>query len=211
MALSIENDEFTLGFVVCATCEDLKSIKQGRGKRKNFVHGRCACGPDTRTGAKAQIELRAFKPLEIVKAAIAAGQFKPNKPNNEQYEPNTNAINAQSGTKPEPNTNAINAQSDTKPQPNTNAIDLVTDTKYKPNTNAIDLVTDTKYKPNTNAMGLVTDTKPEPNPNAMDTKSKPNSDAQSKPNNEGESETLNLSKCVGIGSVIGLVFGLIIR
>jgi len=196
MALSIENDEFTLGFVVCATCEDLKSIKQGRGKRKNFVHGRCACGPDTRTGAKAQIELRAFKPLEIVKAAIAAGQFKPNKPNNEQYEPNTNAINAQSGTKPEPNTNAINAQSDTKPQPNTNAIDLVTDTKYKPNTNAI---------------GLVTDTKPEPNPNAMDTKSKPNSDAQSKPNNEGESETLNLSKCVGIGSVIGLVFGLIIR
>lgn len=196
MALSIENDEFTLGFVVCATCEDLKSIKQGRGKRKNFVHGRCACGPDTRTGAKAQIELRAFKPLEIVKAAIAAGQFKPNKPNNEQYEPNTNAINAQSGTKPEPNTNAINAQSDTKPQPNTNAIDLVTGPKYKPNTNAI---------------GLVTDTKPEPNPNAMDTKSKPNSDAQSKPNNEGESETLNLSKCVGIGSVIGLVFGLIIR
>ena len=196
MALSIENDEFTLGFVVCGTCEDLKSIKQGRGKRKNFVHGRCVCGPDTRTGAKAQIELRAFKPLEMVKAAIAAGQFKPNKPNNEQYEPNTNAINAQSGTKPEPNTNAINAQSDTKPKPNTNAIDLVTEPKYKPNTNAIGLVTEPKSRPNTNA---------------MDSKSKPNADEQYKPNNEGESETLNLSKCVGLGSVIGLVFGLIIR
>jgi len=181
MALSIEHDEFTLGFVVCGTCEEPKSIKQGRGKRKNFVHGRCICGPDTRTGRAAQVELSAFKPLDVIKAVIAAGKFKPNKPNNEQYEPNTDAINAQSGTKPEPNTNAINAQSDTKPKPNSNGIDLVTAPKSRPNTNA------------------------------MDSKSNLNADEQYKPNDEVESDTLNLSKCVGLGSVIGLVFGLIIR
>lgn len=129
-----------LGYIECNTCKDPKAIKQGKGKRKNFVHGRCQCGPDTRTGVAAQTELNAFKPLDIVKALIAAKQLPPVKPNNEQSKPNTNAINEQSQTE-----------------------------------------------------------------------SKPNADMGSKPNDEPESETLNLSKCVGLGSIIGLVFGLIIR
>ncbi|WP_211677912.1 hypothetical protein [Moritella sp. 36] len=129
-----------LGYIECKTCNDTKAIKQGKGKRSRFVHGRCKCGPDTRTGVAAQNELSAFKPLDIVKALIAEKQLPPANPNNEQSKPNTNGINEQSQTESEPNT-----------------------------------------------------------------------DEQYKPNNEPENEALNISKCVGLGSVIGLVFGLIIR
>ncbi|MCC4238151.1 hypothetical protein LL266_16805 [Vibrio anguillarum] len=65
-------DDEILGYVVCKTCMKPKSIKQGKGKRKAFVHGRCECGPDTRTGAAAQVELKAFKPLAEVEAEIEA-------------------------------------------------------------------------------------------------------------------------------------------
>ena len=136
----MEIDAAILGYIECNTCNDTKAIKQGKGKRSRFVHGRCKCGPDTRTGVAAQTELSAFKPLDIVKALIAAKQPPPVKPNNEQSKPNADGINEQSQTE-----------------------------------------------------------------------SKPNTDMESKPNDEPESETLNLSKCVGLGSVIGLIFGLIIR
>lgn len=69
-------DDEILGYVVCKTCMKPKSIKQGKGKRKAFVHGRCKCGPDTRTGgdpnSPAQLELKAFKPLAEVEAEIEA-------------------------------------------------------------------------------------------------------------------------------------------
>ena len=59
-----------LGYVVCHTCKTPKAIKQGKGKRKAFVHGRCQCGPDTRTGAAMQAEMNAYKSLEEVEAEI---------------------------------------------------------------------------------------------------------------------------------------------
>lgn len=61
-----------LGYVVCHTCKSPKAIKQGKGKRKAFVHGRCQCGPDTRTGAAMQAEMNAYKSLEEVEADIEA-------------------------------------------------------------------------------------------------------------------------------------------
>ncbi|KJY93973.1 MULTISPECIES: hypothetical protein [Vibrio] len=61
-----------LGYVVCHTCKTPKAIKQGKGKRKAFVHGRCQCGPDTRTGAAMQAEMNAYKSLEEVEAEIEA-------------------------------------------------------------------------------------------------------------------------------------------
>lgn len=137
-------DAEILGYIECNTCHEPKGVKQGKGKRRNFVHGRCSCGPDNRTGKAVQDELKAFKPLDIVKAVIAGKQQAPVKPNNEQSKPNTEGINAQSPMGTKPNT---------------------------------------------------------------DMQSKPNDES----NNEPESESLNIPKCVGLGSVIGLVFGLIIR
>ncbi len=64
-----ESDDI-LGYVVCHTCKHPKAIKQGKGKRSAFVHGRCDCGPDTRTGKAAQAEMKAFQPLEAVQAQI---------------------------------------------------------------------------------------------------------------------------------------------
>lgn len=64
-----ESDDI-LGYVVCHTCQNPKAIKQGKGKRSAFVHGRCDCGPDTRTGKAAQAEMKAFQPLETVQAQI---------------------------------------------------------------------------------------------------------------------------------------------
>ena len=61
-----------LGYVVCHTCKSPKAIKQGKGKRKAFVHGRCQCGPDTRTGAAMQAEMNAYQSLEEVEAEIEA-------------------------------------------------------------------------------------------------------------------------------------------
>ncbi|MGF1716118.1 hypothetical protein L4D08_14675 [Photobacterium chitinilyticum] len=66
----MESENEILGFVVCRTCLNPKAIKQGKGKRAAFVHGRCECGPDTRTGKAAQVEMKAFKPLEEVQSEI---------------------------------------------------------------------------------------------------------------------------------------------
>jgi hypothetical protein len=65
-------DNEILGYVVCHTCKSPKAIKQGKGKRKAFVHGRCQCGPDTRTGVAMQAEMNAYKSLEEVEADIEA-------------------------------------------------------------------------------------------------------------------------------------------
>ena len=67
---------------------------------------------------------------------------------------------------------------------------------------------DAQSKPNLNPINAQSDTESE-------TLSKPNVDEVPKPNDESnndpESEPLNISKCVGLGSMIGLIFGLIIR
>ena len=98
-----------LGYVVCTTCLEPKAVKQGTGKRKAYVHARCSCGPDPRTGAKAQSELKAYKPLEEVEAEIEA--LKKPKPEPEaKTEPKTEA-------KPEPKTEA-------KPEPKKEGGDL---------------------------------------------------------------------------------------
>lgn len=64
------NETEILGYIKCNTCNEPKAIKQGKGKRQKFVHGRCACGPDTRTGVAAQAELSAFKPLAVIQREI---------------------------------------------------------------------------------------------------------------------------------------------
>lgn len=66
----MENENEILGYVVCRTCLNPKAIKQGKGKRAAFVHGRCECGPDTRTGKAAQVEMKAFKPLDEIQSEI---------------------------------------------------------------------------------------------------------------------------------------------
>lgn len=68
--MSQENE--ILGYVVCRTCMTPKAIKQGSGKRAAFVHGRCECGPDNRTGKPAQAEMSAYKSLEEVQTDIEA-------------------------------------------------------------------------------------------------------------------------------------------
>ncbi|WP_210473928.1 hypothetical protein [Vibrio crassostreae] len=68
----MDNETQILGYVQCRTCSQPKAIKQGKGKRAAFVHGRCECGPDTRTGKAAQAEMKAFKSLEEVQADIEA-------------------------------------------------------------------------------------------------------------------------------------------
>ncbi|MCG9599698.1 hypothetical protein L1D16_01895 [Vibrio sp. Isolate31] len=68
----MDNETQILGYVQCRTCSQPKAIKQGKGKRAAFVHGRCECGPDTRTGKAAQDEMKAFKSLEEVQADIEA-------------------------------------------------------------------------------------------------------------------------------------------
>lgn len=68
----MDNETQILGYVQCRTCLQPKAIKQGKGKRAAFVHGRCECGPDTRTGKAAQAEMKAFKSLEEVQADIEA-------------------------------------------------------------------------------------------------------------------------------------------
>ncbi|NAW67652.1 hypothetical protein [Photobacterium halotolerans] len=66
------SDPNALGYIVCHTCKEPKAIKQGSGKRSRFVHGRCSCGPDMRTGAAAQAEMKAYLPLEEVQAQLLA-------------------------------------------------------------------------------------------------------------------------------------------
>ncbi|MCC2525515.1 hypothetical protein [Vibrio coralliilyticus] len=67
-----------LGYITCRTCMTPKAIMQGSGKRKEYVYGRCDCGPDNRTGKPAQLEMKGFKPLEDIQAEIEAlNQPKP--------------------------------------------------------------------------------------------------------------------------------------
>lgn len=200
MVARMEHDEFTLGYVVCMTCEEPKGIKQGKGKRSKFVHGRCACGPDMRTGKKAQQELTAFKPLDEVKALIAQTLIKPNKPNNAQYEPNVNGINAQSRNQTDPNTDPIGLGLVTQSQPNTNQTDVVNQPQSKPNTNLTGLGKATLSKPNV----TLSTTHSQPNADLIGNQTNPNN----KPNNE-QSDEMSLPKCVGVGSVVGLAFGLL--
>ncbi|MFT5879577.1 MAG: hypothetical protein ACI86X_000681 [Moritella sp.] len=100
----MENKPEILGYILCKTCKEPKAIKQGKGKRKNYVHGRCACGPDTRTGIAAQAELSAFKPLADVQSDIAALATPAAKPNVTAIIPNTTGIIAQKETETKPNT-----------------------------------------------------------------------------------------------------------
>lgn len=66
------SDPNVLGYIICQTCKEPKAIKQGTGKRARFVHGRCSCGPDMRTGAAAQAEMKAHLPLAEVQAQLLA-------------------------------------------------------------------------------------------------------------------------------------------
>ncbi|WP_299021525.1 hypothetical protein [uncultured Photobacterium sp.] len=125
----MENETEILGFVVCRTCLNPKAIKQGKGKRAAFVHGRCECGPDTRTGKAAQVEMKAFKPLEEVQSEIE----------------------------------------------------------------------------------LLKAPKPEVNPVVKEVVTKPNAEPQQKPNQDTESKQMGTVACVGIGAVMGLVFGGLVK
>lgn len=81
----MENEAEILGYIRCRTCNQPKSVKQGKGKRSKFVHARCSCGPDTRTGAAAQSELMQYKPLQEVEKEIEDKNKSVNKVN---IEPN---------------------------------------------------------------------------------------------------------------------------
>ncbi|MDC5702968.1 hypothetical protein [Vibrio europaeus] len=65
-------DKEILGYITCRTCMTPKAIMQGSGKRKEYVYGRCECGPDNRCGKPAQLEMKGFKPLEDIQAEIEA-------------------------------------------------------------------------------------------------------------------------------------------
>ncbi len=99
----MENNTEILGYILCKTCKEPKAIKQGKGKRKNYVHGRCACGPDTRTGIAAQAELSAFKPLTDVQSDMAALATPAAKPNVTEIIPNPKGIIAEKETETKPN------------------------------------------------------------------------------------------------------------
>ena len=99
----MENKAEILGYILCKTCKESKSIKQGKGKRKNYVHGHCACGPDTRTGIAAQAELKAFKPLADVESDIAALVAPAVNSNVTAIIPNQKGIHAEKQIEPKPN------------------------------------------------------------------------------------------------------------
>lgn len=132
----MDNETEILGYVVCRTCLNPKSIKQGKGKRAAFVHGRCECGPDTRTGKAAQVEMKAFKPLEEV-----------------QYE-----------------------------------IEVLKTPKSEVN----QVVNEVVSKPNQDTEQVV-------------------NEVVSKPNQDTESKQMGTVACVGIGAVMGLVFGGLVK
>jgi len=88
----MENENEILGYIKCNTCNEPKAIKQGKGKRAKFVHARCSCGPDTRTGVQAQAELNAFKPLAEIQAEIAQQNKPLDKPNIVENKPNAKPI-----------------------------------------------------------------------------------------------------------------------
>lgn len=88
----MENENEILGYVICNTCNEPKSVKQGTGKRIKFVHARCSCGPDTRTGKQAQAELNAFKPLAEIEAEISLQNKPLDKPNIVNIKPNVDPI-----------------------------------------------------------------------------------------------------------------------
>lgn len=121
----MDNETQILGYVQCRTCSQPKAIKQGKGKRAAFVHGRCECGPDTRTGKAAQAEMKAFKSLDEVQADI-----------------------------------------------------------------------ETINKPVVEAQPMVIE---------------PEKETESKPKNESEPKPITTVKCVGIGAVLGLFFGGVIK
>ena len=102
----MENDNDVLGYVVCNTCKEPKSVKQGKGKRAKFVFARCTCGLDTRTGKQAQIELKAFKSLEEIQSQIVANNEPLDKPNNEEVKPNNKPNNETVKKEVEPAKNA---------------------------------------------------------------------------------------------------------
>ncbi|NAW87167.1 hypothetical protein [Photobacterium halotolerans] len=60
-----------IGYIACLTCLTPKAIMQGTGRRKNYLYGRCKCGPDNRTGAEIQAQFKTFHPLDEVEAEIA--------------------------------------------------------------------------------------------------------------------------------------------
>ncbi|SHO55118.1 hypothetical protein [Vibrio quintilis] len=95
-----------LGYVVCRTCQQPKAIKQGKGKRAAFVHGRCECGPDTRTGKAAQAEMKTFQPLEVVQAQIEAMKQPEPEPQPESLPVQTEK-QTESETKPEPQSKPV--------------------------------------------------------------------------------------------------------
>lgn len=68
----ITPEDDVLGYVHCPECNSPKAIRQGAGKRRNFLKGRCKCGPDNRTGADIQKAMNAFQPLGDIEAQINA-------------------------------------------------------------------------------------------------------------------------------------------
>lgn len=93
----MESENEILGYVLCKTCNEPKSVKQGTGKRSNFVYARCSCGVDTRTGKCAQAELSAFKPLAEIEAEITLQNKPLDEPNIVNIKPidkpNTETVN----------------------------------------------------------------------------------------------------------------------
>ncbi|NAW64526.1 hypothetical protein [Photobacterium halotolerans] len=61
-----------IGYIACLTCLTPKAIMQGTGRRKNYLYGRCKCGPDNRTGEAIQAQFKAFKSLDEIEAEIAS-------------------------------------------------------------------------------------------------------------------------------------------
>lgn len=68
----METDKQPLGFVLCKTCMTPKAIFQGTGNRKTYVHGRCECGLDNRTGKAHQDKLNAYQSRDEIEAQIEA-------------------------------------------------------------------------------------------------------------------------------------------
>ncbi|RSD30338.1 hypothetical protein [Vibrio pectenicida] len=95
-----------LGYITCRTCMTPKAIIQGSGKRKEYVYGRCECGPDNRTGKPAQLEMKSFKPLADIELEIKTIKNGKPKLNDPKPEPQSD---------PKPVVNQPQPDSESKP------------------------------------------------------------------------------------------------